>query len=620
MPVRVSMLLACLVCLVIAPGLRAQQYSGVVVFGDSLSDSGNVAHGLAGLVPAGNSFTTNPDPVWAEHVAGHFGYTGLHSLADGTNFAFGGACVRAENRCPVPVPLIEQQIATYLAARPGQRADPDSLYSVWAGANDLLTIADSGSGGEAALAAVQATAEKLVRDVRSLQQAGARHIVVVNIPDLGSTQFARSLGAPQIRQQFQAMTTLYNQTVARGLAQLDAGIATIDAYGLNEQVLGKPATFRLTDINTTACTGPDSSIPVVFCSPEGSASPVTYSPGSNRELVFADGIHPTGVIHEIFADLVTATLAAPVQVSLAGEVGEASISAHRDAVANERFTAGLRSRGAVHGFAVARIGQREVDALPGIDTAAADEQGFTVGFTNRIAAEMSWGLALSLVRHDNEAPGVLLAGDSITGSIFGSWTQGIVNLDGALNIGRTSVDIRRIIALGPAVMIEEGETAASQFGIDVNAGLRWGDPEGILHGPVFGIAWLDQGVDGFSETGTEPTAMQFSGFDRESLVVRAGYRVVVHTEFAGLDLRPYANIAVSAELKDEPVAVTARAVDSSTSFTTSGYEPPANWVSAGLGVTAALGDQVEAVLGYAMRTGDQSRNDHLLHLGLRFVF
>ena len=46
-----------------ASGIRAQEYSGGVVFGDSLSDAGNVAQAL-GRLP-GNSFTTNPDPVWA---------------------------------------------------------------------------------------------------------------------------------------------------------------------------------------------------------------------------------------------------------------------------------------------------------------------------------------------------------------------------------------------------------------------------------------------------------------------------------------------------------------------------------------------------------------------------
>ena len=86
-----------------AVGVRAQEYGSVVVFGDSLSDSGNVAGILPG-VPAGNGFTTNPDPVWAEIVAETFGAPGTHSLAGGSNYAFGGACVDPDASCKFPVP------------------------------------------------------------------------------------------------------------------------------------------------------------------------------------------------------------------------------------------------------------------------------------------------------------------------------------------------------------------------------------------------------------------------------------------------------------------------------------------------------------------------------------
>ena len=95
-----------------AGNASAQSFSNVVVFGDSLSDSGNAAQALG--LPPGTSFTTNPDPVWAEIIAGAFGASGQNSLAGGPNYAWAGACVRPEGPCLNPVPTITGQIDQHL--------------------------------------------------------------------------------------------------------------------------------------------------------------------------------------------------------------------------------------------------------------------------------------------------------------------------------------------------------------------------------------------------------------------------------------------------------------------------------------------------------------------------
>ena len=89
--------LAVAILFALAGNVRSQTFSSVVVFGDSLTDSGNIAR-LNGL-PPGTSFTTNPDPVWAEIVAQAFGASGTNSLDGGTNHAWGGACVNPDGPC-----------------------------------------------------------------------------------------------------------------------------------------------------------------------------------------------------------------------------------------------------------------------------------------------------------------------------------------------------------------------------------------------------------------------------------------------------------------------------------------------------------------------------------------
>ena len=176
-----------------ASGIRAQEYSAVVVFGDSLSDAGNVAQALPLGLPPGNSFTTNPDPVWAEIVAQTFGAPGSHSGAGGSNHAVGGACVDPGTACNYGVPRIDEQIDRYLSGRPSGVVDPRALHAVWGGVNDIETIANPGPGIQPVIpgTAVPAAARALVDHVRRLREAGARHIVVFNLPDPGATPFAR---------------------------------------------------------------------------------------------------------------------------------------------------------------------------------------------------------------------------------------------------------------------------------------------------------------------------------------------------------------------------------------------------------------------------------------------
>ena len=180
--------------------------------------------------------------------------------------------------------------------------------------------------------------------------------------------------------------------------------------------------------------------------------------------------------------------------------------------------------------------------------------------------------------------------------------------------------IKRSIPLGPAVNTERGSTAARQVGVDVGLGWTLHALETVRHGPTIGLSWLDQEVDGYRESGTSPTAMNFSAFERSSLVARAGYRITGEAELKGLVVRPYAGIAYEKEFEDDPVSVTAGSNTMAGRFTAEGFMPPRHWLSADVGLSASLGGQASAVLGYSGRSGDASRGDHLVSVGLRIAF
>ncbi|HEX7325199.1 MAG TPA: hypothetical protein VF292_07585 [Rhodanobacteraceae bacterium] len=73
------------------PATHAGLFDHMVVFGDSLSDDGNLS--LASHLPQIMRFTTNPGATAVERIGDTFGTSLSPSLAGGTDFAFGGAGV-----------------------------------------------------------------------------------------------------------------------------------------------------------------------------------------------------------------------------------------------------------------------------------------------------------------------------------------------------------------------------------------------------------------------------------------------------------------------------------------------------------------------------------------------
>ena len=238
----------------LATGVRAQTFNSVVVFGDSLSDSGNIAQFYTPIarsygfeIPAGTSFTTNPDPVWAEIVAQIFGSSAINSLAGGTNYSWGGACVNPSGPCenPVPVPTTEQQINQHFS---GGSADPDTLYMIWGGVNDISAIAKGNSSDpQGALDGVpEAAAGAYVDQIRDLQDAGARYVVVLNLPDAGKTINAQRAGAGAAAG-LSALTSAYNEALDTGISSLEHGIIPVNVFALMDEIIKDHRNYGFTN-------------------------------------------------------------------------------------------------------------------------------------------------------------------------------------------------------------------------------------------------------------------------------------------------------------------------------------------------------------------------------------
>ena len=272
---------------------EASLYTSVVVFGDSLSDSGNNALALPGgpqtQTIIGNSYvpsypyapgtTYSNGPVWATYAASALGVSALPSLAGGSNYAFGGATTGPLNSS-FPFSLLTQ--ATQYLASTGGAASSSALYVVAGGGNDaraaLSAIAKDQASAPTIIAGTAASfAANVLTIIHELNAAGAQHIVVWDTPNLGLAPAVVAGGGAGLGT---LLAADMNAALAGALTGL-ADVSTFDIFGLGTSIAAHPLDFGFTNV-TDAC---------------GAAA------GANcNTYAYWDGIHPTTAAHRVIAN------------------------------------------------------------------------------------------------------------------------------------------------------------------------------------------------------------------------------------------------------------------------------------------------------------------------------
>lgn len=275
----------------------AHAYSSLVVFGDSLSDGGNVA-ALLGTDPAqvitGNGYvpsrpyasgTFSNGPTWVDGLATALGVSAGPSLGGGTNYAFGGAQTRDQSGGS---PSLLTQVGLYLGDTGGSVAEGTLVVLAGGGNNARAALEDIGFEGAPPLRTVAATALRFAFDVGQmvdqLQAAGATDIIVWNAPNLALTPAVASLGSEAT---FLAgvLGDAMNRALARRLDG-EAGVRIFDLSGLVDAVVSDPAGYGLVNV-LDACGAPSNA-----CDP--------------ATALFWDGIHPTAAGQTIIAEAMLA--------------------------------------------------------------------------------------------------------------------------------------------------------------------------------------------------------------------------------------------------------------------------------------------------------------------------
>lgn len=300
----------------------------IYFFGDSLLDTGYL-DASKNYVPEGQ------DPIYTTphgHVAAYYlnheynqadqannmtppsGNGWVSGRLDGNDYAAGGAVsvgdgIGLDHYHP---PSLTYQVNNFLAERKPQ---PNDVFIIWVGANDIFkTFMKNYSKGTdtlitAELAAMDATTNAIHDAVVKLNDAGAEHIVVLNMPPLGQTPMMKT--NPVFKTAGNMMATMFNTALISKLNKLNPKpaifdvnqtlntiVAAIDSSS-NHTYTEPGTTLTITNDTDPACTTPISiqhpfSALAISCKH-------WVSTDKMKHYLFADAMHPSDTAHHILA-------------------------------------------------------------------------------------------------------------------------------------------------------------------------------------------------------------------------------------------------------------------------------------------------------------------------------
>lgn len=307
---RVVAFAALSVLLVRSHATAQQSFNDVIVFGDSLSDTGNVyaITGGAAVYPPHFGGRFSNGPVWVERLAERLGLgvstetepVPAPSLTGGTNYAFGGAqagsrfsptaCATIDG-ARTCVPNIGTQIDMFFAD--GRTLDGGELI-----------VVQGGSNNQAALPA----AIQIAQHVSTLAAAGGEHFLIPNMHPV-----YHDPSVVYDAQRWHIFVEQFNTALDVALDSVEAQhagitVARFDFKGVVDGMVGQPEQYGLVNVTDPACP-----LCTPFPPPEAAATIVD----NPDEYLYWDGFHFTATANRIIGDAAADQVNAMLDANLA---------------------------------------------------------------------------------------------------------------------------------------------------------------------------------------------------------------------------------------------------------------------------------------------------------------
>jgi len=581
-----------------AHGEAAAQFNSFYFLGDSLTDAGTY----------GARFTVNPGLIWAQDFGAKYGVTVTPWNQGGVDAAQGGA--RVTQPSPFTPPGAPQrplsvQIDQLLAATPN--LDPKTLYSVWIGADDIFVNIAAAQAGQITPAQLQANvataATQTLQQIARLRDAGARTIVVFNMPDIGQTPAGRATDPASLS----ALSGLFNSTLQAGLASLNVNIIPVNIFGLLNEAIANPAAFGLTNVTLPACT----TASAINCT-----TATLVAPNADKNFLFADATgHATPATNQIIADVVASEIMAPQQMGLLAQAPvDVEQATFRTLDARMWSNVNMpRPTKKFEAYAVYDYGNYDRDDSVGGGHNHANT--IVVGGDMKITEQLIAGIALGYTEDKasfgNNAGGFTLNDATLTAYLgygSGPWYVGATLGGGGLDYR----NIRRTFALGAGSRTEQGSTNGTQFIARVLGGYWFNTAGNWIHGPFARLTYQNIKVDGFAESGTSSTAMSYGDQRNGPFSSSLGWQV---SGALGM-LRPFGR-ATWEYIDNKDRNVSAGLVSMPGNFSLPAFKFDNNYALFEIGASAPLGPSVVGFIGLSATAGNNTGNYQAVTIGIR---
>ena len=567
----------------IASAASAQSYSRLVVFGDSLSDNGNLFAATGGASPTAPYFQGrfSNGVVFTELLGFNVGRSATGASVTGSiNYAYGGA--RTDSSAFPPG--MRNQLLAYTSG--GGTFRSTDLVSILGGANNIfqgLPAAGASPNPTGAITpVVNAAAADMTFLVNSIAAAGAGTILVGNIPSLGNApQFRGTVAAPLA----EFAGTSFNSALLSGLmttaaARPGTNIILFDIFKVGAALTANPSAFGLTNVTDACFNG------VTVC-----ATPNTY--------LFWDGVHPTAAGHQLIARLANDYLYygdIGAQSTVQAETGFRQREDLMD-IASEGLSGRADWEAGTHLTFGAIADSVETEARGSV--AASDTTGYGVraGIDHVMSPSMRFGFAGTYRTAEVEAGAMAFDVKTYAFDLYGGWRSGgqFINATAGGSVEHYD-DITRVTSLSP--IIHTADTTGGSIGARVQGGL-WFDMGGIALSPRVAVSYVSTDVNGYIEQGP---AAQYSYQDRT--VQGTSGEITLRAEGGGEGLSFFVEGGYRDSLSESSDAVrTGIAANSAQILARDIEDPFGGSMSASAGVDTNFGP-VKMTFGYRGRFGD----------------